>query len=158
MWTVFAVKHISFVIRLNLFKSNVKTGLAGRLPFLDWPVWPPREGERNRDESNEHLHKRCRWREVPLSLNQNETESYSHRKRTKATMIEGINRITTKKIELRILAAIDSCFGLVSPRQHDIGNTWTQGSHKRNNKCAIFTSLVRLSLSQSCVTGRKTVD
>ena len=39
-------------------------------------------------------------------------------------MVEGINPITTKKInnnnekELRILAAMDSCFGLVKPRQH----------------------------------------
>ena len=37
----------------------------------------------------------------------------------------GINPIATKKneIELRILAAMDSCFGLVRPRQHGIANT-----------------------------------
>ena len=46
---------------------------------------------------------------------QSEKERYSHRKRTKATMVEGtINHITTK-IELRILAAMDSYFGLFRP-------------------------------------------
>ena len=63
---------------------------------------------------------------------QSERESYSHRKRTKVTMVkgqhEGINPITTSvkkegKIELRILVAMESCFGLVRPRQHGIANT-----------------------------------
>ena len=53
---------------------------------------------------------------------QSERVSISYRKRTKATMEEGINPITTQKIinknKLRILAAMDSCFGLVMPRQH----------------------------------------
>ena len=46
--------------------------------------------------------------------------SYSHRKRTKVTVVEEINPVTTKKNELRLLAAMDSCFGLVKPRQHGI--------------------------------------
>ena len=32
-------------------------------------------------------------------------------------MIEGINPISTKKIELRILATMESCFGFVRPCQ-----------------------------------------
>ena len=38
---------------------------------------------------------------------------------------ERINPLTTKKakIEVRILAAMDSCFDLVRPRQHGIANT-----------------------------------
>ena len=55
--------------------------------------------------------------------NQSERETYSHRMRTKATMLVGINPISNKKIELRILAAMDSCFGLVRPCQHGIANT-----------------------------------
>ena len=51
---------------------------------------------------------------------QSKRVSYSHT--TKAIMIEGINLITTKKIELRILPTMDSCFGLVMPRQHGIAN------------------------------------
>ena len=51
-----------------------------------------------------------------------ERESSSHRKRTKAIMVEGINPITTKKLELRILAATDKCVGVVRPRQHRIAN------------------------------------
>ena len=56
---------------------------------------------------------------------QSERESYSHKKRTEATMVEGINPRTTEKnkIELRILAAMDSCRRLVRPRQHGIANT-----------------------------------
>ena len=40
--------------------------------------------------------------------NQSERVSYSHGKRTKGTMIERINAITTKKIELSILAGLVS--------------------------------------------------
>ena len=66
--------------------------------------------------------------------NQSERVSYSHGKRTKGTMIERINAITTKKIELRILAAIDSCFGLVMPRQHGMARTLSSRFPRKNNK------------------------
>ena len=57
-----------------------------------------------------------------LEMNkQSEKESYSHRKRTKVTIVEEINPITKKtKIELRILAAMDSCLRLIRPRQHGV--------------------------------------
>ena len=55
--------------------------------------------------------------------NQSERERYSHRKCTTVTKAEEINSIITKKIYLVILAAMDSCFGLVRPRQHGITNT-----------------------------------
>ena len=53
---------------------------------------------------------------------QSERESYKHRNRTKVTIVEEINPITTKKtkIELRILAATDSCLRLIRPRQHGV--------------------------------------
>ena len=35
-------------------------------------------------------------------------------------MVEGINPVTTIKTELRILAAMDSCFSLVRPHQNGI--------------------------------------
>ena len=60
---------------------------------------------------------------------QSDKENYSHRKHTKVIMVEGINPITTKKtkIELRILAAMDSCcFSLARPRQNSIADTWAQ--------------------------------
>ena len=52
---------------------------------------------------------------------QSKRESYKHRNRTKVTMVEEINPITTKKkIELRILAAMDSCLRLVRYRRHGV--------------------------------------
>ena len=41
---------------------------------------------------------------------------------TQGDNVEGINRITTKKLELRRLAATDNCVGVVRPRQHRIAN------------------------------------
>ena len=54
---------------------------------------------------------------------QSERVSHSHRKRKSVTLVERINPITTKKIENRLLAEMESCFGLVSPYQHGIANT-----------------------------------
>ena len=64
---------------------------------------------------------------------QSERESYSHKKRTEATMVEAIikNYKKKNKIELRILAAMDSCRRLVRPRQHSIANTWAQSAHRK---------------------------
>ena len=62
-----------------------------------------------------------------------ERVSHSHRKRTKATMVERINLITTKT-EHRILATMDSCFGFLRPCQHGTAKTLAQGSHRKNNK------------------------
>ena len=59
-----------------------------------------------------------------VSHKQSEKENYSLRKGTTATTVGRITPITTKKIELRILAAMDSCSCLVRPRQHGIANTW----------------------------------
>ena len=59
----------------------------------------------------------------------------SPRKRTKATAVEGINPITTKKIEFRISAGMDNCFGRVRPRQHGIADSRAQGSHRKNSNC-----------------------
>ena len=64
--------------------------------------------------------------DVAKNAQASQRESYSHRKRTKAIVVEEINPITTEKktkIELRILAAKDSCLSLVRPRQHGIANT-----------------------------------
>ena len=86
---------------------------------------PCQTGDENKD--HHQLHYCHLYMAMTKSYHkQIERESYSHRKCTKVTMVEGINPITTTKktkIELRILAAMDSCFGLVMPPQHGIANT-----------------------------------
>lgn len=71
--------------------------------------------------------------------------AYSHRMHTKATVIDGINAVATPPPlpkKKKLASAMDNCFGVIRPHQHGIANTWTRGSHRKNNKWYDNGSLV----------------